>query len=114
MTYAEFMLAHFKPFSAEKPLVNEGETIETTYKNYSFDPFSCNIMANWETINECEDARDAEQIHKRAQITKYSHIMKHTLQSVLDDDQEIDIEKCSQENSIKDLQLIMRLQLLEN
>ena len=71
-------------------------------------------MANWEAIHECEDARDAECICKQAQIMNYSHAMKHTLQSVLEDDWEIDIEKSSQENSIKDLQLMMRLQLLEN
>jgi len=64
MAYAEFMLAHFKPFSAEIPLVNEGQKIEATYKNYSFDPFSCNVRLNWEAINECEDARDAEWICK--------------------------------------------------
>jgi len=64
IAYAEFMLAHFKPFSAEKPLVNSGETIEDAFKNHCFDQFSRNIMANWEAIHECEDARDAEHIRK--------------------------------------------------
>jgi len=35
-----FTYAHLKPFSAEIPLVNEGETIEAAYKNYCFDPVS--------------------------------------------------------------------------
>ena len=107
------MLAHFKPFSAEKPLVNSGETIEDAFKNHCFDQFSRNIMANWEAIHECEDARDAEHIRKRALMTKSSHVMQQTFQSVLEDDWEIDIEKSSQQNSTKDLQLMMRLQLLE-
>ena len=63
-TYAEFMLAHFKPFSTKKPLINDGETIEEAYNKYCFDPFSSEIMANWEAVYECEDARDAECIHK--------------------------------------------------
>ena len=88
--------------------------IENAFKIYCFDAFSCDIMANWEAIHECEDARDAECIRKCAQITKASHVMKHTFQSVLEDDWEIDIEKSSQENSIKDLQLMMRLKPLEN
>ena len=46
-------------------------------------------------------------------MTKSSHVMQQTFQSVLEDDWEIDIEKSSQQNSIKDLQLMMRLQLLE-
>src|SRR5882672_6273401 len=108
------MLAHFEPFGARIPLINAGQTMETAFKNYCFDPFSCNIMTNWEAIHECEDARDAECICKQAQITNSSHVMKHTLLSVLADDWEIDIEKSSQENSIKDIQLMMKLQLLEH
>ena len=46
-------------------------------------------------------------------MTKSSHVMQQTFQSVLEDDWEIDIEKSSQQNSTKDLQLMMRLQLLE-
>ena len=112
--YAEFMLAHFKPFSVEMPLVNVGETLESTYHNYCFDSFSCDIIANWEAVHECEDEWNAERICKQAQLTKPSHLMKQTFKSVLEDDWEIDIAESSKENSIKDLKLIMRLQLLEN
>jgi len=34
--------------------------MEETYLKYCFDPFSCEIMANWEAVHECEDAQDAE------------------------------------------------------
>ena len=107
--YAEFMLAHFKPFTFVNPLIKICETIEETYQKYCFDNFSCEIVANWEAVHECEDAWDAEHINKRAQMTKASHIIKQTIHSVLDDDWEIDIEK-----SIKILNIVIHLQLLEN
>src|SRR5882724_3582224 len=113
ISYAEFMLAHFKPFSYVNPLIKNGETIEETCQKYCFDPFSCEIMANWEAVHECEDAQDAERINKRAQMTKASHIMKQTLHSVLDHDWEIDIEKSFHDKSIKILKIVICLQLLE-
>jgi len=105
------MLAHFKPFSYVNPCINNCKTMEETYLKYCFDPFSCEIMANWEAVHECEDVRDAERINKIAQMTKESHIMKQTLYSVLDDDLEIDIEKSFHETSIKILNIIICLQL---
>ena len=64
IAYAEFMLAHFKPFSYVNPLINDCETMEETYQKYCFDSFSCEIMANWEAVHECADAQDAEHINK--------------------------------------------------
>ena len=66
-------------------------------------------MVNWEAVHECEDARDAECIHKQAQMTKASHVMEHT--SVIEDDLEISIEKASQKNSF---QIDSMSQILEN
>ena len=108
------MLAHFKPFSPGNPLINNMQTMEETYKNYSFDPFSCEMMANWEAVHECEDAQDAECINKHNQLTKESHIMKQTLHSVLENDWELDIENSFQEKSFKNLKIMTHLQLLEN
>ena len=39
-TYAKLMLAHFKPFSAIKWLLNDGETIEEAYNKYSLIPLA--------------------------------------------------------------------------
>jgi len=58
-------------------------------------------MANQEAIHECEDARDAEHIFKQAQIPKSSHVIKHTLKSVLQDPWEIDIENLPKKNLSK-------------
>lgn len=65
--WALFVLAHFKPFSCDDPLVQEGDTIDKTYEEYQFSPKSRKIMENWEAIHECEDERDAERLRKQAQ-----------------------------------------------
>ena len=46
-------------------------------------------------------------------MTKHSCVMDDTLKSVLEDNWEIDIEKSSQEKSIKILKIVTCLQLLE-
>ncbi len=112
--YAEFMLAHFKPFSENIPLINNNETIEEAFDKYTFDSFSYEVMNNWEAIRECEDAHDADRIHKRAQLTAPSNVISETIQFGLEDDIEIDIHNASKPISRKDLQLKTKLQLLEN
>ena len=62
--YAEFMLAHFKPFSPTNALFKLTETFEDVFQSYCFNKFSKQVMLNWEAIHKCQDARDAECIKK--------------------------------------------------
>ena len=55
-----FMLAHFKPFSPELPLIKNNKSIESTFNDFAFSEKSKLIMKNWEAIYECEDERDAD------------------------------------------------------
>ncbi len=96
------------------PLINHNETIEEALDKYIFDPFSCEVMKNWEAIHECEDARGAEHICKCAQLTTQSNVISNPIQFASEDDIEIDIQKASKPISTKDLQLITKLQLSEN
>ena len=79
MTYAIFSLAHFKPFSVTNPLLREGETFDNVFKKYQFTDSAKLILDNWDAINECEDARDAERIKKRAAMTTQSQALTKCL-----------------------------------
>ena len=45
--YAEFMLAHFKPFSPTNALLKPTETFEDVFQSYCFNKFSKQVMLNW-------------------------------------------------------------------
>jgi len=78
-TYAIFALAHFKPFSVINPLLCEGETFDNVFKKYQFTDTAKFILNNWDAINECEDARDAERIKKRAAMATQSQALTKSL-----------------------------------
>ena len=60
LSYVIFALAHFKPFSASNPLVPDGESFETVFKNYRLTDSAQTTIRNWDATNESKDARDAE------------------------------------------------------
>ena len=76
--YAEFMIAHFKPFNPTIPLVAHSENFKECFDSYDFTEFSRKIMSNWEAIHECQDARDAERIKKQNQVLNKSTSLTST------------------------------------
>ena len=83
------MLAHFKPFSPELPLIEKNKSIESTFNDFAFSEKLKVIVKNWEVIYECEGERDADQLHKRATLAKESQSLTQFM--VLDDDEIIDV-----------------------
>ena len=79
LSYMIFALAHFKPFGALCPLIPEGETFETIFKKYSLPTATQTTITNWDAINECEDAHDAERMRKAAQMMKESQALTNSL-----------------------------------
>ena len=69
-----FALAHFKPFSLNKRLVN-GCNWKEEYESYKFQEAHIQIMKNWNAIHECEDERDADRLRKRDKATAESKAM---------------------------------------
>ncbi|KAE8222189.1 hypothetical protein CF319_g4571 [Tilletia indica] len=63
--YCFAMLVHFKAFSDSAPLKAPDSTYEQTFVQHSFSGSSKRVMANWEALHECDDARDAEQLARR-------------------------------------------------
>ena len=64
-----FVLAHFKPFGISQPLIDINNTCENVFSNYSFSEISMTVMKIWNTIYECEDEHDKEQLLKHAKTT---------------------------------------------
>ena len=60
--WALFALAHFKPFNANQPLLQQNDCIKTVFEHYNFSDKAQEILLNWEAIHECEDERDAERL----------------------------------------------------
>ncbi len=83
--YKMFMLAHFKAFDAEEPLVHPVSTVHTEFQNHAFSPRARMCMSNWEALYECEDERDAEQMKKRQSLMKNSPLLTHILSDNLED-----------------------------
>jgi hypothetical protein len=106
--YSMFMLAHFKPFSIDCPLIAHGtDSWEYAFHSFTFNDRSTEIMKNWEAIHECQDERDAERLKCQAALTRESHVMTKTLLPVLDDDDlSLDFQK---ETSEKDFKLQLEL-----
>jgi PIF1-like helicase len=74
-----FVLAHFKPFSALNPLIPEGQSFQTVFKNYQLSDAAHTTIRNWDATNESEDARDAERMKKKAQMTSESKALTNSL-----------------------------------
>ena len=74
-----FMLAHFKPFSSDFPLIEKNKTVQSTFNDFSFSEKSKLIMKNWEAIYECEDERDADRLCKRAALAKESQALTRSM-----------------------------------
>jgi Helitron helicase-like domain at N-terminus/AAA domain len=67
--YSIFMLAHFKPFSADIPPISPHQSYSDALTSFQIPPFAKAIMQNWEDIHECEDERDAERVRKKQNAT---------------------------------------------
>jgi hypothetical protein len=79
LAYTIFVLAHFKPFGALQPLIPNGETFKTIFKNYRLTSAAQTTVANWDATNESEDARDAECMKKKAKMTNESKALTTSL-----------------------------------
>lgn len=90
--WAIFALAHFKPFSISCPLLGSEDTALDAYKAYDFCSCSCNVMANWEAIHECEDEWDADRLRKQVSLTAESKALSLSMGlASIDEDIEIDM-----------------------
>jgi len=79
LLYKNFVLAHFKPFGTLQPLIPDGETFESIFTNYTLSDAARIIIGNWEATNESEDARDADRMKKKAEITNESRTLTNSL-----------------------------------
>lgn len=70
--WAIFVLAYFKPFGVSNDLLAVEEDPVACYESFKLTPRNLEILKNWEAVHECEDKRDAERLHKRAQLTAES------------------------------------------
>ncbi|CAD6927810.1 unnamed protein product [Tilletia controversa] len=66
------MMAHFIPFSDSVALKTKTETWEAAFHRTTFSPRAKKTMANWAALNECEDARDADQLMRRRREANHS------------------------------------------
>ncbi len=73
--YALFMLAHFKPFHLNVPLLHPADSVSGVFRTYSFSERAVRCMSNWEAMHECEDERDAERLRKRQSLTRSSQLV---------------------------------------
>ncbi|CAD6922043.1 unnamed protein product [Tilletia controversa] len=70
--YCAAMMAHFIPFSDSVALKTRTETWEAAFQRTTFSPRAKKTMANWAALNECEDARDADQLMRRRREANHS------------------------------------------
>ena len=78
-SYSIFVLAHFKPFSVSKPLLLQGETYDDAFRKFKPSKSDQYVINNWDAINECEDARDAERIRKKATMAAQSQALTKSI-----------------------------------
>jgi hypothetical protein len=62
LAYAIFVLAHFKPFGVNDPVLRTGETFEQVFEHYTLSDMARTTLQKWDATNECENARDAERM----------------------------------------------------
>ncbi|KAF5333957.1 hypothetical protein D9758_017594 [Tetrapyrgos nigripes] len=70
-----FLLAHFKPFGPQMPLIVS--SIDQDFESYQFSSFAQHVISNWEAIHECEDERDAERIHITSSTADIGYGFQH-------------------------------------
>ncbi|KAE8222155.1 hypothetical protein CF319_g4600 [Tilletia indica] len=63
--YCAAMMAHFQPFSVDRPLKTLDTDWERAFANTSFSKAALRTMDNWAALTECDDARDADQLRRR-------------------------------------------------
>ena len=79
LLYKIFVLAHFKPFGALQPLIPNGQTFESVFTNYTLTDAAKITIGNWDATDESEDARDADRMKKKAEITNESRTLTNSL-----------------------------------
>lgn len=84
--YPMFALAHFKPFSSQRPILLPTLSFKATFDSFIFTSQSRAILDNWEAIHECEDERDADRLRKRDSQTKESQAMTNAMTALFDDE----------------------------
>lgn len=111
-----FVLAHFKPFSATRPLLSNTKTVEEVFKHFTFGDRHLRIIENWEAVYECQDERDAERLRKRAALTAESRAKTSEFKTIVGDDDEaaaIDASNPPPKNSEADFQHQQTVLLLQ-
>ncbi|SJL16369.1 uncharacterized protein ARMOST_19891 [Armillaria ostoyae] len=83
--YKAFMLAHFKPFDRDIPLVPEGHDISEAFDVHLFSDRAKECMKNWEVMHECEDEREAESLRKRRAMMRESELLDKVFDGNLND-----------------------------
>ncbi|KAE8231098.1 hypothetical protein CF326_g3896 [Tilletia indica] len=63
--YCAAMLLHFRAFSVTNPLKSSETTYEAVFHQTPFPQHALKIMANWNALTECDDARDEQQLLRR-------------------------------------------------
>ncbi|CAD6925870.1 unnamed protein product [Tilletia controversa] len=87
-SYCSSMLAHFIPFSEDRPLKQQHQTWEQVYADALFSTDAQRIMSNWAALTECEDARDDEQLCRRKREAARSFDMDADITLCRDGDEE--------------------------
>ncbi|KAE8232846.1 hypothetical protein CF326_g2112 [Tilletia indica] len=70
--YCAAMMAHFVPFTTTLLLKDINTSWEEAFATTTFSPAANRIMRNWAALNECEDARDADQLQRRRREANHS------------------------------------------
>ncbi len=104
LEYSIFMISHFKPFSARTSILESASFIDE-YRSYTFHQHALKIMANWEEIHECEDAREAERLKKRDKTTRESRMLLKSVSELLNDEDYAEMSGVDQFKSMKDVKL---------
>jgi hypothetical protein len=110
--YKLFVLAHLKPFGFNNPLIPTSQHIDQVFQNFQFSPKGQQTMKNWDAIHECEDARDAERLCKRAVMTAESQAFSKALKNN-DDIIDFDINTMRKNKSNKDFEISQWLLTLQ-
>jgi len=89
--YQIFALAHFIPFDVENSLLRPGQTVGDIFDDACFTGEHLQVLNNWEAIHECQDERDVERMHKRAEKSRESRAMTRALHGSIETEHETDV-----------------------
>ncbi len=74
--YQLFVLAHFKPFGVNDPLISNDSSLTSEFEQFSFSNLAKTVMENWNALYESEDAREDDRMKKRAAALKENRMIR--------------------------------------